>query len=88
MSAVIVGAMVLLAILYTVALPFYMRYQVTEVVTEIVRHFFKFVIVQFFIVGVLMSTLCKTIAEKYMIKSDKKGTSSGGTGGAGKLADQ
>ena len=38
------------------------------------------VILQFLITGAIVSSLTKYIAEKYMIKSEKKGNSSGGTG--------
>jgi hypothetical protein len=37
--------------------------------------------VQFILSGIFLSNLCKYIAEHYMIKSEKKGGASGGTGG-------
>ncbi len=41
----------------------------------------KFLLIHFFLFGVMMSAMCKLIAESLMVKSDKKISSSGDTGG-------
>ena len=38
--------------------------------------------IQFLLSGIIMSSVCKYIAEKYMIKNEKKGGTSSGTGAA------
>jgi len=45
-----------------------------------VGNMFRMVILEFLISGVIVSSITKYIAEKYMIKSEKKGNASGGTG--------
>ena len=40
------------------------------------------VVICFLLSGVVISSICKYIAENYMLKSDKKGGATGGTGAA------
>lgn len=88
MTAAIVGGLLILAILYAIAVPLMpdkdniMMKERPNLMASIITNIVKFVLLQFFIMGVIMSSLCKVIAEKYMIKSDKKGNVAGGTGGA------
>jgi hypothetical protein len=51
------------------------------ILSRIISNLVWMVGVQFILSGILLSSLCKYIAEHYMIKSEKKGGASGGTGG-------
>ena len=82
LTAVIVGAMAVLALAYSIAAPMVTiedyRY---SLVLLTFQNVLKFLLIHFLLFGVMMSAMCKLIAESLMVKSDKKISSSGGTGG-------
>jgi hypothetical protein len=51
------------------------------ILSRIISNLVWMVGAQFILSGIFLSSLCKYIAEHSMIKSEKKGGASGGTGG-------
>ncbi len=82
LTAVIVGAMAVMGIAYTIMAPMVSNEEKQGFIAiHSLFNALKFVLILFLLFGVIMSALCKWIAETFMIKSDKKIASSGGTGG-------
>jgi uncharacterized membrane protein YagU involved in acid resistance len=84
---VIVGLLIVAAVVYSIVMPLMSQKEVlisTErpfILSRIISNIVWMVGVQFILSGIFLSSLCKYIAEHYMIKSEKKGGASGGTGG-------
>ena len=91
LTAVIVGLLLLMAVLYGTFVKGVDQNEGSSIVTVIVRCFceaVRFICGEFLLIGVILSTIFKLIAETYMIKVEKKPTlkpnvsNGGGTGGA------
>jgi hypothetical protein len=74
--------MVMLAVAYGIGVPLVTKEdKENSIFISCIWNIIKLVFIQFVLFGVLMSAICKWVAESFMIKSEKKMGSSGGTGG-------
>ena len=82
LTAVIIGAMILLSVAYSIMVPLVTKEErKCSIIVNCVYNIIKLVFIQFLLFGVLISALFKWIAETFLMKSEKKMASSGGTSG-------
>lgn len=93
LTAVIIGLLFVFGLLYGLVIPPYRSNEVSKdgvaivaersyMVISCLKTAFQFVFIQFLLTGVILSALCKWVAERFMIKAEKKqAKGAGDTGG-------
>ena len=72
----------MLAVAYGIVVPLVTKEEKeNSIFISCIWNIIKLVFIQFILFGVIISSICKWVAESFLIKSEKKMGSSGGTGG-------